>query len=127
MAEEDLPGVKESMMGRMVAFCGIVCSECPALEATQEDDGEDLKRVAAEWSEMFGQDLTAEDCICDGCLATDGRRSSYCKTCQIRACGVERRVQNCAHCEEYACDKLTRFLKEVPGARAVLEEIRAGL
>ena len=46
----------------------------------------------------------------------------------IRACGMERKVANCAHCAGYAtCGKLARFVGSVPAARATLDEIRRGL
>jgi len=34
---------------RIVAYCGIVCSDCEAYRATQSGDREALKRVAAKW------------------------------------------------------------------------------
>jgi hypothetical protein len=33
-------------------------------------------------------------------------------------------VVNCAHCADYACDKLEQFFGFVPPARTVLDEIR---
>ena len=38
-----------------------------------------------------------------------------------------RDVINCAHCAEYACEKLTAFFGQVPEAQAVLDEIRRAL
>ena len=34
-------------MKRIIAFCGLVCTECPAFIATQKDDREALEQVAA--------------------------------------------------------------------------------
>lgn len=116
-------------MNRMVAYCGIVCTDCPAYIATQADDRAALERVAAQWREEFSApEITVASVICDGCLASNGARlAGYCSTCAIRACGVERDVVNCAHCAEYSCDKLDGFLSHVPDARKVLEEIRQSL
>ena len=112
-------------MKRMIAYCGLVCTDCPAYLATQADDRAALERVAAHWRKAFNMpDITADSVMCDGCLARDGRRSGYCVQCQVRPCGVERGVVNCAHCAEYSCDKLDGFLSHVPDARKVLEEIR---
>jgi hypothetical protein len=116
-------------MNRMVAYCGIVCTDCPAYIATQADDRAALERVAAQWREEFNvPEITVESVICDGCLASNGARlAGYCSTCAIRACGVERDVVNCAHCAEYSCDKLDSFLSHGPDARKVLEEIRQSM
>jgi len=36
-------------------------------------------------------------------------------------------VVNCAHCDDYACDKLEAFFGMAPNARTTLDGIRAGL
>ena len=40
-------------MNRMIAFCGIICSDCPAYLATQADDRDALEQVLAHWREDF--------------------------------------------------------------------------
>ncbi len=116
-------------MEKIVAYCGLVCSECPAYVATQADDRAALERVAAQWREQFNaSDITADSIICDGCLGSDGGRlAAYCSVCEIRACGIARGVVNCAHCADYACERLEGFLGQAPHARAVLDEIRRAL
>jgi len=114
-------------VGRMVGFCGTVCSDCRAFIATKEDD-DVLRRVAAEvWSEASGEDIKPEDVNCDGCLTVDGRVFGHCLVCEIRRCGFGRRVANCAFCVDYACEKLARYFAENVKARGSLEEIRREL
>ena len=104
----------------MISYCGEICTECSAYVATSSDDATALQRVAGEWNARFGTSLRAEDCVCDGCLG-DSRRIGYCRTCEIRACAIERGLENCAHCEEYArqggCQKLACALRIHPNAR----------
>jgi hypothetical protein len=112
-------------MDKIVAYCGLVCTDCPAYIATQADDRTALERVAAQWREEYSApDITVESVICDGCLGSDGHKCSHCADCKIRACGVARGVVNCAHCADYACEKLEGFFGFVPDARAVLDEVR---
>jgi hypothetical protein len=115
-------------MARIVAYCGLVCSECEAYLATQADDRAALEQVAAKWREQFDlPEITADSILCDGCPGTNGgRRSGYCDTCQLRACALERGVATCAHCADYACEKLEGFFAHAAGARVVLDGIRAG-
>lgn len=120
------------MMDRIVAYCGLVCSECDAYVATQANDLETLQRLAVRVREEFGvEDATAESSMCDGCLGDDGRQIGYCSTCEIRACAVAREVANCAHCPEYGsddgCETLEPFLAHATEARLVLDEIAANL
>ncbi len=114
-------------MDRIVAYCGIVCSECKGYIATQANDLAALEAAAAEAREQFGvADATAESVRCDGCLSEEGVKIGYCAECEIRACGAERGVANCAYCVEYdTCGKLSGFLANVTGARETLDAIRA--
>jgi hypothetical protein len=115
-------------MDRIVAYCGLVCSECPAYIATQADDLAAKERVAAQWrAEFNAPDVDVAAVTCDGCVATTGRLGSYCYICEIRACGVGRGVANCAYCPDFGCEKLVGFWGNAPQARATLEEIRQTL
>ena len=116
------------MNNKMIAYCGLVCTDCPAYVATQADDRAALEQVAAQWREEYNApNITVEYVICDGCLTTDGRRCGHCAECEIRACGIERGVVNCAHCDEYSCEKLEGFFGFAPDARAVLDGIRGSM
>lgn len=115
-------------MDKIIAYCGLTCTECDAYLATQANDQAALERVAARWREEYNApNVTVEYVICDGCLAGDGRLGGHCLECEIRACGVARGVANCAHCDDYGCAKLEGFLGFVPTARATLEAIRQGI
>lgn len=115
-------------MERIVAYCGLVCSECEAYIATQANDLEALEKMAARAREEYNMpDATAENTRCDGCLGDNGHKIGYCFSCQVRACGLERGMKNCAYCQEYACVKLEQFFGMAPNARIMLEQIRAGL
>ena len=115
-------------MEKMIAFCGIICSECPALIATQENDDEKRKQVAELWSKMYKSEIKPEEINCDGCLAKSGRFFSYCNMCEIRKCGQEKHLKNCAYCEDYICEKLSSFFdKAGPDLKHNLEEIRKKL
>jgi len=115
------------MAERMIAYCGLVCSECPAYVATQADDSEALQRVAAEWGKETNTPLTAADCLCDGCLSDSDRLFGYCSKCKMRACAMERGMVTCAHCDDYGCEKITGFLEHAPDAKTMLEQIRQAL
>jgi hypothetical protein len=121
--------LKEKTMDKMIAYCGLVCTECPAFIATQSNDPKALEAIAAKWREEFNApQITVESILCDGCLATTGRLSGYCGMCQIRASGLERGVVNCAHCVDYeGCEKLAGFHAHAPHAKANLEAIRKTL
>ncbi len=110
-------------MGKMMAFCGIACSECPAFIATQKDDNEERKKIAEQWStEKYP--LRPEDVNCDGCLTLGGKLMVFCEACDVRKCAFERNVENCAYCDDYPCKRLDKIFNMAPAARDNLEEVR---
>jgi hypothetical protein len=113
------------MQKNMVGFCGIVCTDCRAFIAAQRDDTELKKEVAEAWS-TEEEILEAEDISCDGCLAT-GRK--FGGTCEVRRCGYDKGIDNCAYCREFPCGKLTIFWENFGGTepKETLEGIRRKL
>jgi len=111
----------------MISFCGLVCTECQAFIATQKNDKEMLKRAAARFNQEVNGSFAPEDWLCDGCLAFEGRLASYCHGCEVRACGIEKKVQNCAHCDDYPCQRLEELFATIPYGKATLHGIRQSL
>jgi hypothetical protein len=111
-------------MDKIIAYCGIVCSECPAYLATQKDDNAARKKVAETWAKQYNMPMKPEDINCDGCTTEGKRHVGYCSVCEIRRCGKDKLVVNCAYCDDYACDKLTKFFANAPHAKASLEKLR---
>ncbi|MCK4404418.1 MAG: DUF3795 domain-containing protein [candidate division Zixibacteria bacterium] len=114
-------------MERMIAFCGLVCSKCPAFIATKKNDDDERRKVAEMWSKEFKVDLKPEEINCDGCVVDSENLFSHTKVCEIRKCGKEKKVENCAYCDEYACEKLTNFFKMATEAKTNLDEVRKNL
>jgi hypothetical protein len=114
-------------MYKIIAFCGLSCTECPAFIATQKDDNKKREKVAKAWSKIYKCDIKPEDINCDGCLEEPDRLFNYCKICKIRMCGQEKEVKNCAYCDDYACEKLIKFFDMAPEAKTALVEIRKNL
>jgi len=123
-------GVEAKMVEKekkMIAKCGLTCSECPAYIATQKNDDALRAKTAQEWSVMFKADIKVEDINCDGCPSNGPRLFHHCFECEIRKCVREKKAATCAACAEYSCKKLDEFLAQVPEARKVLEELREGI
>jgi hypothetical protein len=114
-------------MERMIAFCGIPCDECGTFQATRNNDDQKRVEVARLWSEKFKADIKPEDINCDGCHSEGGNLFSHCTVCEIRSCGREKNIPNCAHCDEYVCEKLQNFFQMAPDTKGLLDQIRSSL
>ncbi len=114
-------------MSEVISFCGLNCGECGAFLATKNNDDQKRAEVAELWSKEYKTDLKPEDINCEGCLSRSDNVFNYTKICEIRKCGMEKDIENCAHCGDYACEKLEKFFEMVPDAKKRLDEIRSTL
>jgi hypothetical protein len=110
------------MLSDLTAICGPSCTQCQAYIASRSGKRSDLERVANEWTQAIGRRFTAGDVYCDGCRVPDGRRSSYCATCEIRICAQNRGNETCAHCADCPCDRIV-----APDAREALAALKDSL
>jgi len=115
---------KDTRVSMKLAMCGLDCAACPAFIAFKTDDQALREKTAAEWSQQFHANLKPADINCVGCLQTKGVQIAHCAECEIRQCGLGRKVKNCALCSDYPCERISQFLANVPPAKANLEEVR---
>jgi len=112
-------------MEKMIAYCGLICTDCGAFIATQKNDNK-MRKEVAEWrAKEFKHDFKAEDINCDGCIS-GGRAIGYCAVCSIKKCGKEKGVVNCGWCAEYHCNLLDEFFKTWPDSKKALDAIKLG-
>jgi hypothetical protein len=114
----------EVTMEKMMAMCGLDCGQCPAFLATMHDSDEERKKTAETWTKMYGHEIKPEEINCYGCLSVGKKLLAHCAVCEIRKCGLERSVVNCAACPEYPCEKLSKFFEIAPEAKGNLERER---
>jgi Protein of unknown function (DUF3795) len=105
-----------------LAYCGLDCGACPALNAAERLTMGERQAVAEQWNASFGAAFTAADI---DCTVVEGPHPSYCGQCSIRACASQRALPSCAECADYGCDKLAAFFAQAPEAKANLEARRA--
>jgi hypothetical protein len=112
-------------MSKMIAYCGLVCSDCPTFLATQNDDDAARQETADFYAEKFGLDFKPEDINCDGCKSDGGKLIGYCQTCNIRQCCREKGLENCAHCNDQPCEKLIQFHEFSADAKLSFEALKS--
>lgn len=115
-------------MDTMIAYCGLTCDSCPVHLATLEKDISQQKimrtSIAEQCNKLYGMNLHFNDITdCDGCKANTGRLFSGCLNCEIRKCTIEKNIENCAYCSDYACELLKTHFSHDSGARIQLDKI----
>jgi hypothetical protein len=116
------------MRKRIIAFCGICCSDCPAYRATLSDDENLRREVAEKWSSAEFP-ICEKDVVCYGCAETDKEVMPFVSSCKVRSCAMAKGVDTCAHCDEYSCDILEYMWDRTGDERAKtnLDNIRRHL
>ena len=119
-------------MDEIIGYCGLNCCTCPIYVATREKNEEERHRMRAEIAEQikkhYGIEYGPEGITdCDGCKSEGDRLFAGSKNCQIRKCAKEKNIENCAHCDEYACEKLEKLFVTDPEAKKRLDVIRSTL
>jgi hypothetical protein len=110
----------------MVAYCGLICTECPAYRATQANDRALLQQTAERWSTPEHR-VKPEDILCDGCLGSGERMTTFCAMCPVRVCARDRAMAHCGECDDYACDRLEQHWERIRArdeAKPVLDRLR---
>ena len=110
-------------MQEMIAYCGLVCSDCPTYLATQKDDDVAREKTAAFLFEKYGLKLKPEEINCDGCLSSGARLIGYCNICEIRKCAIAKSIENCSVCDDQPCDNLNKFHEFSAEAKAAFEAL----
>jgi len=110
-------------MEKMIAYCGLVCTDCGAFIATQKNDDKMRAEIAADWTTKYNHQFKPEDINCDGCLPKTVKVIGHLNMCQIRKCGQAKGVVNCGLCPDYSCDKTDEFFKMVPAAKKTLDAV----
>ena len=111
------------MNKQLIAYCGINCNECPVFIASQNDDYEIKVELAKEFSNekcTFGP----EDISCVGCYEVDLENSKMCSACKVKACVVDKEVENCGYCEEYACELIDSYFSKGSEERNRLDQMK---
>lgn len=85
------------------------CDLCGA----QSEDPAVRQRLVDGWRPIFGhQNYTAENVRCDGCRS-DGRVAAT--QCKARPCAIERGVESCPTCADFACERVRPLLASREG------------
>jgi Protein of unknown function (DUF3795) len=115
-------------MDETISYCGLSCRTCPIYLASRE--GDELKKndlrigIIKECKKEYGIEYSIHDINdCDGCKSISGNLFSGCTYCKIRVCAIQKKIENCAYCDDYICDLLVEFFKSDRSAKQRLEKI----
>lgn len=119
-------------METMIAYCGLVCDSCPIHLATLEIDiviqTQMRKDIVDQLSKIYGTTPKPEIISdCDGCKTNNGKLFTGCIDCEIRKCARIKSPENCAYCNDFACEELEKHYAFDPASRDRLEEIRKSI
>ncbi|HNX57818.1 MAG TPA: DUF3795 domain-containing protein [Spirochaetota bacterium] len=101
------------MINESTACCGLFCESCGVYIATRNNDDKELERIAKLMN------TTKDEVICKGCRSSV--LSPHCRNCEYRSCATDKHVDNCEQCNEFPCDALKLFQKQMPHRAELFE------
>lgn len=108
----------------ILAYCGLLCNECPLLIATRNND-QNARRELAKQCSSDRCTFEPEDMNCQGCFKVDPAQSKMCSDCAIRACAVQKPVKHCAECGHFPCPTYDTYIPADSKERARLTAAKA--
>jgi len=108
------------MNEHVITYCGYDCTNCPIYKATIEKDIEALKKI---YFIGPGKECSIETHGCKGCKSD--LQNHMCSVCYIKKCNLEKKIDNCAYCDEYPCQYLKNYIS-VP-TRETLDKLNKEL
>ncbi len=88
----------------IITRCGYRCDLCLAHKENIESQ-EDKMIISDGWFKYFGFRIPPEEISCDGCLSSKEEPYLIDDDCPIRACVIDKGVDDCSQCEESSCKK----------------------
>jgi len=94
-------------MSDIVARCGYKCNLCLIYQDNLKKDEQNRQKFRDGLEKYYGDELTFEECHCDGCMAPNSENPVRIDTeCKIRPCVIAKGIENCGYCEQYPCEIL---------------------
>jgi len=91
-------------MDLILTRCGYRCDLCLAYKPNVDKNPGIQQKLSDGWFKYFGFRIEPGSIICDGCMEDHPRLID--QSCPVRPCVIAKKLENCALCEEYICEKL---------------------
>jgi hypothetical protein len=92
-----------------IAYCGLLCDQCPIYIATKNNDEKTKEKLAIEYSNEKCK-FTKEDMNCEGCFSVKNKDSKMCGDCEVRNCAEKKNnIENCSCCSDYPCALIDKY------------------
>ncbi len=95
-------------MEPILTRCGYRCDLCLAYKPNVAANPANQQKLSDGWHTYFGLEIPPAEICCDGCMTDNPQLID--RGCPVRPCVIEKRLDNCAQCDEYVCDKLQQRL-----------------
>jgi len=89
----------------LLAPCGLYCGVCGIYMATRDGNQELRQKL----SKVYGTKVAKT--ACRGCMQPEPAdcRFPLCDACVIRKCVIGNKLQSCAQCNNFPCEKIANF------------------
>lgn len=90
----------------LLAPCGLYCGVCRIYKAHRDNDLEFKKQILPTLNDYGAKSV--DDIACTGCLS-DGVIFHFCRTCPIKDCIKNKKIEGCYLCDDFPCTIITNW------------------
>ncbi len=101
-------GKRRKAVRPVLSLCGFRCDLCLAYQSNIKNHPQNAQVLSDGWHTYFGFRIPPEEIECHGCSIES--ETTLDSACPVRPCVIARQFDNCAACENYICEKLTKRL-----------------
>jgi len=112
-------------MPKMMAACGVLCSDCPAFHGA-EKGAQHQQKTAAAWHRIYGLNEPPGNISCGGCLGPDAELFHTSRSCEARRCCLRKGLDSCGQCPEIGCALLEKAQAQWDGVPAIGKKLSRG-
>jgi len=84
----------------LLAPCGLYCGVCKIYKAHKDNDLEFKKEILSKLHDYGVKSV--DDIVCTGCMS-NGVVFDFCRTCRIKDCIKNKKIEGCYQCDEFPC------------------------
>lgn len=107
-------------MEEIITKCGYRCDICPAYIKNLKTT-DDKQNACDGFNKYYGFQIQPNEIGCVGCL-NEGRHED--ENCPVRPCVMEKKLENCAHCESFeSCEHLKSRMEFLDSLMPKLKDI----
>lgn len=99
---EQTGGEEVEFDAHQLAYCGIYCPQCSFRVVYETQNREHVLSMPSRYDRL--KDSPMDEYACECC-----KGDNICGPCEMRDCAADKKIDSCAECAEFPCERIVDF------------------